>query len=82
MAHIFCILFHTMTYFLNNALKKTNFVAWAPETMATSQGRIYKIKRGVPQALLLFKLSFCLSFLYPLSASFLNTLSSPFPHYP
>ena len=38
-------------------------------------------KGGVSQALLLFKLSFCLS-LYPLSAPFLNPLSSPFPHFP
>ena len=30
--------------------------------------------------ILLFKLSFCL-FLYPLSAPFLNPLSSPFPHF-
>ena len=38
-------------------------------------------KGGVSQALLLFKLSFCL-FLYPLSAPVLNPLSSPFPHFP
>ena len=37
-------------------------------------------KGGVSQALLLFKLSFGL-FLYPLSAPFLNPLSSPFPHF-
>ena len=36
---------------------------------------------GVSLALLLFKLSFCF-FLYPLSAPFLNPLSSPFPHFP
>ena len=38
-------------------------------------------KGGVSQALLLFKKIFCLS-LYPLSAPFLNPLSSPFPHFP
>ena len=37
--------------------------------------------KGGVSPLLLFKLSFCL-FLYPLSAPFLNPLSSPFPHFP
>ena len=58
----FCILFHTMTYFLYNAyykLKKPNFDAWAPTCHTLRTWR----NRG-SQALI-FKLSFCL-FLFSL----------------
>ena len=92
----FCILFHTMTFF-NNAfykLVKTKFGCLSSNLSYPEDLKKQWLHRRVGfrnfnkgggggglSGLLLFKLSFCL-FLYPLSAPFLNPLSSPFPHFP
>ena len=87
----FCILFHTMTYFFNNAfykLVKTNFDAWAPtcHTLRTWRNNGYiagldleiLIKGGLsgPPSVQIVFLSLSLSPLCYLSQSSLFSLSS------